>query len=317
MESLVELVRVRSWDDYIGQTRLKTSLDIKVRAAVEEDRMFDHTLFVAPPGSGKTTLVELLAERLQDELLTLPMPMKVTDFMYELECFCGGIVFLDELHNAPPAFQEVLQRAINDGYISDRYGERVDTDHITFIGATTTDEQKKLLGPLVERFKYRPSWDPYSDAEMTQIVAGMAHRSGTDIPEAVCEHLGRCAGGNPRAVQDLVASARDLAAVGEDVTVAGVLSLAGLDSDGLNQRHIQYLEVLHAVGGTAGMTVLSNMLGMNTQSVQDVERLLLMRGFVRLTPHGRRLLQPGLAKVNRAAGGARDPIAARRQRRSA
>lgn len=307
-----ELVRAQTWDDYVGQTKLKGHFDIKIQAARRDERLLDSILLLAPPGSGKTNLVELIAERLGDELLYLPMPMALDDFMYAIEMFMGGIVFLDELHNAPRAFQEKLQFAILDGYIPGRYGERIDTRKCTFIGATTKALQDKLLPALVQRFRFRPAWEPYTDEEMAEIVAGMARRAGTEIPAEVCRGLARAAGGTPRIVQDLVAAARDLKAVEREVTTEAVLDLAGFDADGLTADHMEYLQVLHGVGGTAGLALLTSMLRMSNQTLQDLERVLVMRGCVKRTAAGRKLMPPGVAKIHQADVGPTDPIARRR-----
>jgi holliday junction DNA helicase RuvB len=304
-ESISELVRVRSWDDYVGQHKLKSHLDIKVRAAVRDDRKLDHTLFVGPPGSGKSTIVDLIADRLGDDLLCLPMAMNYDDFVYEVEGFPGGVIFLDEIHNAPKAFQERLQFGLHDGYLPDSYGDRVSTHHVTFIAATSPLDQQRLIAPLVQRFKYRPSWDPYSEAEMAEIVAGMAGRANTEVDSNVCIGLARAAGGNPRVVQDLVAAARDLASVDLPVTVESVLDLAGLDSDGLTRDHLDYLRALHALRGVAGLTTLVSVSGMSAQTIQDLERVLVMRGLVRRTSAGRKLMATGRAKIDQADGGRR------------
>lgn len=316
-EKISELVRVHSWADYIGQHQLKSHLDIKIRAAVVGERLLDHTLLIAPPGAGKSTLVKLIADRLSDYLLCIPMPVAYDRFLYLVENFMGGIIFLDELHNAKPAFQERLQFGLHDGYLPGAYGERVSTKHVTFIGATTTAEAKVLLKPLVERFKYRPSWDPYSDEEMAEIVVGMARRAGVTIDPEVCSGLAGAAGGNPRIVQDLVASARDLAQVDLPVTVDAVLELAGRDRDGLTRDHLEYLRALHTLGGQAGLSTLVSITAMNAKVIEDLERPLIMRGLVKRTGAGRKLMSSGAAKIDQASNTGLTDVASRRRRLSA
>jgi holliday junction DNA helicase RuvB len=295
-----ELVRVRTIDDYVGQARLKAHLTIKIRAAIRDDRMFDHTLLIGPAGVGKTTIAELIAEMLGDDILILPMPMKYDEFCYEIENFPGGIVFLDEIHNAPKAFQERLQVGMNDGHLIDPYGDKISTHKLAFIGATTETDQGLLLKPLVGRFKYRPAWDPYTTEEMAEIVAGMARRAKVSIAPEVCVGLAGAAGGNPRVVQDLVAAARDLESVELPVTVDAVLDLAGIDADGLTRDHLNYLRALHALRGVAGLATLVSVMGMNPAVIQDLERTLVLRGFVRRTGSGRKLMATGRAKIDQA-----------------
>lgn len=315
--SIAELVRVHTADDYVGQEALKAHIDIKIRAAETEGRLFDHTLLIGPAGAGKTSLVQVIARRLNDELLVLDCAgLKYNDFLYEVEQHCGGIIFLDEIHNLPRAFQEQLQVGLGPVQaFTDRFGDTVNASHVTFIGATTHADRNRLLPPLVQRFKYRPSWEPYTTEEMTRIVTGMASRVGVDIPADVCAGLGAAAGGNPRAVQDLVASARDLAAVGEPITVESVLRLAGLDGDGLTPDHLDYLRALHAMRGVAGLSTLENMTGLPKQTIADLERTLVMRGYVRRTGSGRKLMDAGKAKIDQNVG--HTDVRTRRQRRSA
>jgi Holliday junction DNA helicase RuvB len=295
-----ELVRVTKWDEYVGQPMLKSKFDIKIGAALAQDRLLDHTLFVGPPGAGKTTLAQLIADRLNDELLVLPMPMSYDDFLFAVENFCGGIIFLDEIHNAKRQFQESLQFGLQDGYLPGPYGQRVSTTHVTFIAATTTGDANRLLQPLVQRFKYRPAWDPYTEDDISEIITGMARRAGVEIPAEVCLGLTGAAAGNPRVVQDLVAAARDLDAVGQPVTVETVLDLAERDCDGLTRDHLDYLRALHALQGTAGLSTLVSVTGMSSQTIQDLERVLVMRGFVRRTGGGRKLMPTGSAKIDQA-----------------
>lgn len=313
-EKISELVRVKTWDDYVGQLALKTKLDIKIRAAYTQKRLLDHTLFIGPPGAGKTTLAEVVANRLNDEFLCLPMPMSYDDFLYAVEGFFGGIIFLDEIHNANRQFQERLQFGLHDGYLPGSYGQRISTAHVTFIAATTTGDQNRLLAPLVPRFKYRPAWDPYTNEDISEIMLGMARRADVEIPAEVCTGLAGAAGGNPRIVQDLVAAARDLAAVGMAVTVDEVLSLAERDRDGLTRDHLDYLRALDALQGTAGLSTLVSVTGMSSATIQELERMLVMRGFVRRTGGGRKLMPTGRAKINQAVEGVPLDVDARRQR---
>lgn len=294
---LGDLVRARVWDDYIGQTRLKTHLEVKIDAAVNDGRYFDHTLLVATPGAGKTTLARLIADRLNDSFLHLLMPMKLSDLISAVEDFEGGVIMLDELHAAPTAFQEALQPALEDGYLPGSYGEKVSCRHVTFIGATTTAMREKVLEPLVDRFKYHPVWEPYSDEEMGEIVAGMASRADVDVDVDLCRALGRATGGTPRVAGDLVAAARDLVAVGRTPSVEMVLDLAGYDLDGLTRPHLEYLTVLRDCGGRAGLSTLANLLRVSAAALQNVERLLVIRGYVRLEPNGRRITPEGKAKL--------------------
>jgi holliday junction DNA helicase RuvB len=290
-----QLVRAQSLDDYIGQGNLKRRLRVHIEAAIAEERELDHMLFVAPPGSGKTTLAGLIARELKDPFHTIRMPVKEKDFLYFCMEWQGGILLLDEIHMAPKAFQLLLYNAIEDGFIQAQSGRQIDVRHITFIAATT--EPQGVERPLWDRFLVKPEWEEYTDQEMGQIVAGMARRAGVSMPAAVAEGLSRAAGGTPRIAGQLVVACRALMATGVTPTVAAILDLAELDIDGLSSRHLSYLRCLDELGGVAGLSTLCSMLQLSQPVIEGIERLLIARGFLRKDPSGRMITQQGRAKV--------------------
>lgn len=292
--STSEQIRAQSWDDYIGQERLKARLRIHIKAAIAENRELDHMLLVAPPGSGKTTLARLIAEEVGDPFHVKMMPTKEKEFLY----FCmdnGGVVLLDEIHAAKTAFQEMLQ-GIQDKVLFKPDGKTVDVSHITFIAATTRPE--KVIKPLWDRFLIKPEWDEYTDEDMGRIVAGMARRANVELPTDVADGLARAAGGTPRVAGSLITAARSLAAIGEALTVEAILDLSEMDVDGLSSRHVNYLRALSELGGVAGLSGLCSMLQLSSSVVEDLERLLIKRGFIRKDgTSGRTLTDVGWAKA--------------------
>lgn len=294
-QSTGELVRARCWDDYIGQTHLKERLRIHIQAAIADSRELEHILLVAPPGSGKTTLAQLIAAELRDPFHSMMMPVNAKDFINFCIEWAGGVLLLDEIHAAPKAFQEMLQTAIEDGYLQTASGRRVTVRHITFIAATT--ESEKVIAPLWDRFLIKPEWEPYSDAEMGEILTGMAARAGVDMPATVARGLARAAGGTPRVAGSLIVACRSLIAIGREPSVAAILDLAEMDKDGLTSRHMSYLRALAELGGSAGLSSLCSLLQLSQTVVEDLERLLIKRSFMRKDGSGRHLTEQGWAKV--------------------
>lgn len=290
-----DIVRAQSWSEYVGQEKLKQRLLIHIKAADQEERMLDHILLVAPPGTGKTTLAGLIASELREPFWSFKMPMKERQLTYFIQEWRGGILLLDELHAAPKAFQEMLLTALQGGYIQSSDGLRTKTNHITFLGATT--EPEKLITPLWDRFLIKPAFADYSDDEMRQILQNMAAKAKVTLDEGVAQGLARAGGGTPRIAGSLVLAARDLQTVGMDVTVESVLDLAGIDADGLTDRHMAYLRTLKQLGSVAGLANLCTMLQLSQTTVEGLERLLIQRGFVQLTSKGRALTGRALSKL--------------------
>jgi Holliday junction DNA helicase RuvB len=174
-------------------------------------------------------------------------------------------------------------------------GFRIDVSTVTFIGATTTEQLEQLGAPLQDRFEIKPSWVPYSDDEMTEIMLGMANRLGFAMSPELAAGLARAAGGTPRLSKRLVKRARDL---GPDATAESVLRLVGVDADGLDANHWQYLQALNNMGGRAGLSKLKNILQMSVPMIEDLERLLLLRECIRFEPNGRKITQIGARKLS-------------------
>lgn len=295
MQSTGELVRAKTWDSYEGQPRLKSRLLTHIRAALAADRLLDHMLLVGPPGAGKTTLAYLISEEVRDPFHAMMMPVDLKEFVYFCADWGGGVLFLDEIHRASKAFQEALLPALEDGELALTSGSRVSVRHITFIGATT--EPQGIIKPLWDRFLVKPKWDDYADDEMAAIIAGMARRAGVLMPHDVTLGLARATGGTPRVAGSLVVACRDLLDSGQEATVDSILDLAGIDCDGLSERHIDYLRALLELGRVSGLRNLCSLMQLSQSVLEELERLLIRRGFVRLESRGRTLTRAGELKV--------------------
>ena len=286
------------WDDYIGQRTLKSRLEIAMHAALADDRMLDHILMVAPPGTGKTTLANLIAFEMAQNIETIKGRIKVEQF-YNLieEQVDDTVIFLDEIHNLSPAFQELLQPALSEGVLFTPEGWEIDTSRLTFVGATVPEYRTKILEPLRDRFETQPTWEPYTDEELAQIMAGMAKRMGFEVPDGVIDGLAGACRGTPRHGRKFMKAARDLSAAGMEVTVESVLGHIGVDGDGLSTEHLAFLRHLRDQGGTVGADNLANLMNSTPTAIKRIERDLAASGCIRWTSRGRQLTPTGREKI--------------------
>lgn len=295
MSTTAELVRARIWDDFVGQDKLKQNLRIAIDSAVQRYAPLDHVLLVAGPGYGKTTLAQIIAAELNDPFISFKMPVSDKTFRYQVTETGRGVIFLDEVHNAPRVFQEMLLHALEAGEIHTKDGEVYPVETCTFIAATTDPD--KLIEPLRDRFPLQPRFADYTDEEMELIVRGMAERANIEIDDDLVAAFSRATGGTPRVATRLVVAARDLVTTGNRLSAQSVLEMAGFDPDGLSEMHLEYLNTLRTLGDESGLRNICSLMRRKPASVEDLERLLIKRGFIRLTPKGRVLTTAGIKKV--------------------
>lgn len=292
---LGDALRARSWAEFVGQRPLKERLSIHIEAAIADNRMLDHVLLAGPPGFGKTTIAQIIAWEVGDPFASITMPMKPPAFAAFLRTWSGGILLLDEIHRASQAQQEDLLGLLDAGVLRLPNGRQVHVERLTVIGATT--EPEKVIAPLYDRFPIKPMFQDYSDEDMGRIVHIMAGKVGLELDGELAVALGRATGGTPRNARQLVFAARDIACAQRPVTLDAILSLCGVERDGLSAQQLQYLRILASLQGQAGLQVLASMLRLHPSTVQELERLLLQRQLIVFGAGGRELTNEGFSRV--------------------
>lgn len=296
----IDTTRISSWNGYIGQEQLKKRLRIQIDAAVEQVRTLDHLLLAAPPGYGKTSLAKIIADELGARFEPKQIPLSEKAIVSTIqECDSYGeycVLFLDEIHNASRKEHEFLNPLLEFGFVQDRRGHRYEVANLTVIAATT--EADKVPKPLYDRFQV-PSFDAYTDEEMTRIILGMAKMLNLAVSEEVATELAKATGGTPRHARRFVLAIRDLdSKFGRIPTSEEVLDFCRIDADGLTHDHYTYLKTLHLLGGTTGLQNIRSVMRLPDSAVRELELLLLRQDLIGLTPSGRELLPPGARKIS-------------------
>lgn len=288
-----DFYRPTEWDDYVGQPKLKTQLDIAIKSAINRGATMDHVLLCGPPGCGKTTISAIIAEQLNVPFLSFVMPIKPNVLKKVVSSFYGVVLF-DELHRMSTKEQEEYLPLVEDGYLQMPNGGRITNDNLVIVGATT--ERDKIIEPLYDRFIIKPTFEEYTDEDMADILRGMAGSMDMDFTEAQALALARATAGVPRQAKTLVGAARDLAAsTGWETnpTIEDVLNHCRITPDGLQEEHLNYLTIVQNCGGTAGLQVITTHLQLPKSVVMHLEKLLLKRGLIQLTKGGRELTSQG------------------------
>jgi Holliday junction DNA helicase RuvB len=290
-------VRAVFWDDFVGQEDVKRRLEVRIQAASAQDRPLDHVLLTAPPGFGKTTLANMIAWRLGRAFKPFVAPVSMAAIRDALQEAEGEalVIFIDEIHLATKREQEDLLTLLEEGFMQSG-GERIFHPHLTVIAGTTARD--KVIPALYDRFPIKPVFADYTAGDMATIVKGMAERLEVTLPDGVTVALGEATGGTPRNAKGLVLAARDLMDTGAEATIEAIIDLAGVTHDGLNEEHLKYLSLLaDSDKGKLGLNPIAAQMQLRTTVVEDMERLLLKRGYVELATGGRALTSKGVARV--------------------
>jgi Holliday junction DNA helicase RuvB len=296
-------LRPQSIAEYIGQTRLKSMLQMSIAAAKTRGEPLDHLLFYGPPGLGKTTLANVIANEMGARLhLTtgpsLERPRDIIGLVHQLEA--GDVLFIDEIHRLSRIAEELLYPAIEDFVIDLTSGKghatrsmRLPLPKFTLIGATT--KAAMLSNALRDRFGLVMRLDFYSPEELGQIVSRTSRLLGLEIDAEGVTVIASRARGTPRIANRLVRLVRDFCQYKGSSSITGPLAHDALetyqvDALGLDPTDRRLLEIIidSYAGGPVGIEALAATLGEDSDTLEDVyEPYLIQRGFIQRTPRGR------------------------------
>ena len=296
-------LRPNSLKDFVGQTELKEHLEIILGAAKKRDKPSDHLLFAGPPGLGKTTLANIVAEEMGVTLHSTSGPAleragDLAAILTKLEP--GDVLFIDEIHRLSKAVEEVLYPAMEDFQLDIVLGKgpaarsvRLSVSPFTLVAATT--RTGLITGPLRDRFGLVARLDYYEATDLQEIVIRSAGIFDIEIDEKGSSEIARRARGTPRIANRLLRRVRDYAEMKasgriDEATANEGLKVFGIDTRGLDKVDRAILGSLckQFDGGPVGLSTLAISVSEPAETVEDVyEPFLIQQGFIMRTPRGR------------------------------
>lgn len=302
-EQIDRAIRPLSLADYIGQPTVREQMELFIQAARGRNEALDHTLIFGPPGLGKTTLANIIAQEMSVSIKStsgpvLERPGDLAAILTNLEP--NDVLFIDEIHRLSPIVEEVLYPAMEDFQLDIMIGEgpaarsiKLDLPPFTLVGATT--RAGMLTNPLRDRFGIVQRLEFYSIADLATIVSRSAGILGLPIePEGAFE-IARRARGTPRIANRLLRRVRDFAEVrgkGEITKPIADLALNLLDVDERGFDHQDRRLLLTMIekfdGGPVGVDSLAAAISEERHTIEDVlEPYLIQQGYIMRTPRGR------------------------------
>ncbi|RVZ60937.1 Holliday junction branch migration DNA helicase RuvB [Helicobacter pylori] len=295
-------LRPNLWEDFIGQEKIKSNLQISICAAKKRQESLDHMLFFGPPGLGKTSISHIIAKEMETNIKITAAPMieKSGDLAAILTNLqAKDILFIDEIHRLSPAIEEVLYPAMEDFRLDIIIGSgpaaqtiKIDLPPFTLIGATT--RAGMLSNPLRDRFGMSFRMQFYSPSELALIIKKAAAKLNQDIKEESTDEIAKRSRGTPRIALRLLKRVRDFALVKNsslmDLNITlHALNELGVNELGFDEADLAYLSLLaNAQGKPVGLNTIAASMREDEGTIEDViEPFLLANGYLERTAKGR------------------------------
>ena len=302
-EQVDRAIRPLCLADYIGQPSVREQMALFMQAAKNRDEALDHTLIFGPPGLGKTTLANIIAQEMNVSLKStsgpvLERPGDLAALLTNLEE--GDVLFIDEIHRLPPIVEEVLYPAMEDFQLDIMIGEgpaarsiKLDLPQFTLVGATT--RAGMLTNPLRDRFGIVQRLEFYNVTDLTTIVVRSAGILNMPIEYEGAYEIARRARGTPRIANRLLRRVRDFAQVRGTGQISQIianqaLNLLDVDEHGFDHqdRRLLLTMIEKFDGGPVGVDSLAAAISEERHTIEDVlEPYLIQQGFIMRTPRGR------------------------------